>query len=330
MSLAHRSPRVLAAASLAGVLLLSACGGTQQATSPASNPGTTVTIADNRGEQKVTTPPKSVVSTDNRTFETLQAWNVKLAAAPRGLMPTTNPYKTDEAIVDLGTHTAPKMESVVAAEPSLIINGQRFATKYDEFKKLAPDATILDLDPREGQPLDAELKRQTSALGQIFGKTAEADRLNADLDAAIARVKNSYRPGTKVMAVNVSGGKIGYVAPSKGRTLGPLFDMFGFEPALKVEKATNDHQGDDVSVEAIAQSNPDWILVLDRDAAISSTQGKSKPAKEVIEGTEALKNVNAVKGQKVVYMPNDTYTNEGIQTYTEFLNTLADALEKNS
>ena len=29
----------------------------------------------------------------------------------------------------------------------------------------------------------------------------------------------------------------------------------------------------------------------------------------------------------IVYMPADTYTNESIQTYTEFFNSLADALE---
>ena len=29
-------------------------------------------------------------------------------------------------------------------------------------------------------------------------------------------------------------------------------------------------------------------------------------------------------------MPEDTYTNEGIQTYTEFFNALADAMENKS
>jgi iron complex transport system substrate-binding protein len=37
--------------------------------------------------------------------------------------------------------------------------------------------------------------------------------------------------------------------------------------------------------------------------------------------------VPAVKNQHIVYMPADTYTNEGIQTYTEFFNSFADALE---
>jgi len=37
--------------------------------------------------------------------------------------------------------------------------------------------------------------------------------------------------------------------------------------------------------------------------------------------------VTAVKDDQIVYMPTDTYLNESIQTYTTFLNDLADALE---
>ena len=45
-----------------------------------------------------------------------------------------------------------------------------------------------------------------------------------------------------------------------GQVWGPMYEIFGWIPALKVDGASSDHQGDEVSVEAIAQSNPDWIL----------------------------------------------------------------------
>ena len=68
---------------------------------------------------------------------------------------------------------------------------------------------------------------------------------------------------------------------------------------------------------------------MDRDASVSANNGeKYTPANELIAQSEALKNVNAVKNQRIVYMPQDTYLNEGLQTYTEFFNSLADALEK--
>lgn len=61
--------------------------------------------------------------------------------------------------------------------------------------------------------------------------------------------------------------------------------------------------------------------------AVNSDDPKFQPAKQIIEKSAALKGVNAIKNGNVVYMPNDTYLNEGIQTYTEFFNSFADALE---
>jgi iron complex transport system substrate-binding protein len=309
----------------ASVLLVAGCT-SQAAGEPGAAGSTTIQVEDNNGTQAVAVPPKSVVVTDNRTFQTLAEWDVKPSAAARALMPSTNKFKTDESIVDLGTHNEPKLEAVVAAEPDLIINGQRFTPFHDDFAKLAPEATVLALDPREGQPLDAELKRQVAVLGEVFGKQAEAAKLGADLDAGIARTEAAYDPAQKVMAVNVSGGNIGYIAPGKGRTLGPVFDLVGLTPALQVDGASDDHQGDDISVEAIAASNPDWILVMDRDAAVSTAAG-AKPASEILESSEALAGVTAVREGNIVYLPADTYTNEGIQTYTTFFNSFADALE---
>ncbi|MFD1507741.1 iron ABC transporter substrate-binding protein [Georgenia yuyongxinii] len=316
------------------LLTLTACGAQDAAeavpAATAVEEPTTVEVEDNNGTHTIPTPPQSVVATDNRTFETLSDWGVELSAAAVALMPDTIAYTKDDSIVDLGNHREPNLEAVVAVEPDLIINGQRFADYHEDFAKLAPDATILELDPREGEPFDSELKRQTTVLGEVFGKQDEAAQLNAALDEAIERVKAAYDPASSVMAVNTSGGEIGYIAPGVGRTLGPLFDILGLTPALEIAEGSDDHQGDDISVEAIADSNPDWILVLDRDAAVAADDPAYKPGNEILEASEALANVTAVKDANIVYMPADTYTNEGIQTYTEFLNTLADALEGNS
>ena len=126
------------------------------------------------------------------------------------------------------------------------------------------------------------------------------------------------------MAVIVSGGEIGYIAPGVGRTFGPLFDEFGFTPALEVEGASDDHQGDDISVEAIAKSNPDWLIVMDRDAAIGE---ENATAAELIERSEALQDVTAVKEGNIVYLPADFYVAEDIQNHTTVMEDLAKAFE---
>src|SRR5690606_7735720 len=160
-----------------------------------------------------------------------------------------------------------------------------------------------------------------------FTKQAEAEQLTAALDAQIERVKAAYDPAQSVMAVITSGGEIGYSAPVHGRTFGPLFPTLGLTPALEVPEASEDHEGDDVSVEAIAQSDPAWLLVMDRDAAVAADDPAYSPAADVLASSEALASVTAVAEGNIVLMPADTYTNEGIQTYTEFLSAFADALE---
>ena len=237
--------RAIAAIAVAA-LTLTGCATSQSSANETTKPSTSsVTVEDNNGSQTISLPLTSVVATDNRTFETLESWGVELSAAAVALMPSTIGYKKDDSIIDLGNHNEPDLEALVAVEPQLVVNGQRFTQFHDDIAKLAPDAVVLELDPREGQPLDAELKRQVTVLGEVFGKQAEAKKLADDLDAAVARVKAAYDPSQTVMAVTTSGGEIGYIAPKVGRTLGPLFDLLGLTPALEVEGATDDHQGDD-------------------------------------------------------------------------------------
>lgn len=326
MRIKHR--RLSAVAALSAVALtLSACGsGTGTSAEETPENSATVTVEDNNGTHEIATPPKSVVATDNRTFQTLDDWGVEIKAGAVALMPESVSYTQNKDVIDLGNHREPNLEAVVEAQPDLIVNGQRFSQYEEDLAKLAPDATILNLDPRDDQPFDAELKRQTEVLGQVFGKEDEATKLNEDFDASIERVKKAYDSNDKVMGVITSGGDINYSAPKVGRTLGPVFDILGLTPSIDTpEGASDDHTGDDISVEAIADSNPDWILVMDRDAAIEED---SKPAQSIIEESQALKNVNAVKDNNIVYMPKDTYRAEGIQTYTQFFNDLADAMEK--
>lgn len=327
-AISRRSLGALTAASALG-LLATACGSSGKGSDAAADAAdaATITVEDNFGTQTVPAKPTAIVATDNRSFQTLHDWGVKLAAAPQKIIPATNPYKTDKSIVDLGNHREPNLEAVVAAKPDLIINGQRFASHREKLMQLAPKAAVVELDPRDGKPLADELKRQITVLGDIFDKKTEAKKLADDLDAAIQRAKKAYTPGQKVMAVTTSGGEIGFIAPKIGRTLGPVYEMLDLTPALEVKGASDDHQGDDISVEAIADSNPDWILVMDRDAAVAADDPAYKPAAQILESAEPLTKVTAIANKQVVYMPADTYTNEGIQTYTAFLNSFADALE---
>ncbi|MFD5867077.1 siderophore ABC transporter substrate-binding protein [Corynebacterium sp. NPDC060344] len=329
-TLRRRTVAAAAAAALTfGLVACSDDSGSTDAAAENTGETTTVQIEDNFGTQSVEVPAENIVATDNRVFRTLEDWGIDLAAAPVNLMPANLEYKKDDSIVNLGSHREPDLEAVVAVEPDLIINGQRFAQYGEDFKKLAPEAAIVDLTPREDKPYDEELRRQTKGLGDLFGKQDEADKLIEEFDKSIERAKAAYDDQDKVMGVITSGGNINYAAPGSGRSLGPIFQILGLTPALEVDNSSTDHEGDDISVEAIADSNPDLMIVMDRDAAVAPNNGEEyTPANELISDSAALQNVTAVKDGRIVYMPQFTYVDEGIQTYTEFFNTLADALEK--
>lgn len=328
-------------------ILLTACSNPSNETPGTNNTGTevngsanepaetkTVEITDAHGKVTVPVNPKNVVALDNRTFETLSDWGIELVAVPKGVMPTDSPYVTDESVQDIGNHREPNLEIMAAVEPELVIVGQRFADYYDDIKALVPNAAVIDLNfdvseaaDTPGENLVNGLKDSTLTLGQIFDKNDQAQQLVADFDKAIEKAKSAYNGSDTVMSVLVSGGNIGFSAPLSGRVWGPMYEIFGWNPALLVESASSDHQGDDISVEAIAQSNPDWIFVLDRDAAVSSTTD-AVPAQDIIDNSPALKNAKAVVEKQIVYAPNDTYTNESIQTYLELFENLANALNK--
>lgn len=291
----------------------------------------TVTINDLHGSQEVPVNPERVASLDNRTFETLEAWGVELVAAPKAVMTSESAYVADENVVDIGNHREPNFELLVAADPEVVIIGQRFASFYEDIKELLPEAIILDFNfdvsetaEETGVSLVNGLTNSTLELGELFDKNDEAQALVDELNASIDQVKEAYNGEDAVMATVVSGGQIGYSAPSHGRVWGPLFEIFDWTPSLDVNASSSNHQGDDISLEAIAESNPDWLLVLDRDGATTSNE-ESLPAQDVIENSATLQNATALTEGQVVYAPTDTYVNESIQTFIDLFKTLANA-----
>src|SRR5699024_3357563 len=157
--------RHFGALSTAGALglVLTACGTSSGESDAAAGKESaaagTVEVEDNNGTQTVEVPPESVVATDIRTFEVLADWGVTRTAAARTIAPSIEPLSVDESIIDMGNHRQLDLETVSAAEPTLIVNGQRFSKHQDAVVKYGTDAVILELIVREGVPFADELKR---------------------------------------------------------------------------------------------------------------------------------------------------------------------------
>lgn len=280
-----------------------------------------VTVTDMAGNEVTIESADSVVVTDNRLFRLVADWGIDLSAAPRALMSPENPLKADESILDLGTHAEPDFEKVVEADPDLIVNGYRYGGHAEDMKKAAPDAAFIDMTNDE-LSTDQYLVDSVELLGEVFGKQDEAKAVIDDFHAAVAAAKDAYDPDTTVMGLVTSGNEIRYSSPKDGRGSSIFFDLVGLTPALQTDGSTND-KGDDISIEAIAQSDADFFLVLDREAAFADSE--SSPALELINSSSALANVPAVQNKAIYVMPDDFYLTEDIVAYTTVLDGLTKA-----
>ena len=341
----RRTPKPLAlvAASIAAMVVLAGCGDSSSGTSSASpeasaeetsasaeeTTGETddgsyypITVTDMAGNEVTIESADSVAVTDNRFFQLAADWDLPVTVAPRDLMSPNNPLATDESILNIGTHGEPDFEQIVAADPDLVINGYRFGGDTAQgVEDAAPDAAFVDMTGPEDQSVDEYVTESLTLMGEIFNKSDEAAALIDEFHTAIEDAKAAYDPAKTVMGLVTSGGEINYSNPLDGRGSSIFFNLLELTPALDAE-GSSDHTGDSVSLEALAQANADYFLVLDRDAAFADSE--NAPALELIGGSAALANVPAVQNQAIYIMPSDYYLTEDVFAYDAVLEGLTE------
>ncbi|MBK0021841.1 siderophore ABC transporter substrate-binding protein [Brucella pseudogrignonensis] len=250
-----------------------------------------VAVKHAQGETTVATNPEKVVVFDFATLDNLDRLGVKIIGVPGSIAFPEYLKKYDGAdYTKVGTLFEPDYEAVNAAEPDLIIVGGRSAAKYGELAKIAPtiDLTVPAKEFISGTEANIE------KLGQIFGKETEAKAEVDKLNSELAALKEKTKGKGKGLMILTSGGKISAYGP--GSRFGVLHDSFGFEPAAP-DLSVGNH-GQPVSSEFILETNPDWLFVLDRDAAIGR-EGTS--AKQLLDN-ELVRQTNAWKNDQVVYL----------------------------
>lgn len=250
-----------------------------------------VAVKHAQGETTVATNPEKVVVFDFATLDNLDRLGVKIIGVPGSIAFPEYLKKYDGAdYTKVGTLFEPDYEAVNATEPDLIIVGGRSAAKYGELAKIAStiDLTVPAKEFISGTEANIE------KLGQIFGKETEAKAEVDKLNSELAALKEKTKGKGKGLMILTSGGKISAYGP--GSRFGVLHDSFGVEPAAP-DLSVGNH-GQPVSSEFILETNPDWLFVLDRDAAIGR-EGTS--AKQLLDN-ELVRQTNAWKNDQVVYL----------------------------
>lgn len=307
----------LTVSAAAAIALLAGCSAAPAADDSAT--GETVSIASNLGQVDVGVQPERVAVLDNTAMETLLAWDVTPVAIPEQLVSPDRfaAWVEDESIADVGTHREPDFEALAEADPDLIIGGYRFGEYQDDLAAIAPTIDIAGDEEHEGGWVES-LRAQTTTLGQIFDREDEAAAIVAELDASVDAAATAAE-GQSVFLGIVNGGKLDNGAERLSRMSEPIgmTDVFAGE-------AGDIHQDSGLAPETIAQADPAWAIVLDRDAAAGAAD--AQPARQVIEANPALAGTGFVQDGQIIYLEDDFYRTEGAQAYTRAFDQIAQAM----
>ena len=245
-------------------------------------------VKHKQGETTIAGTPQKVVVFDLASLDTLAALGVEIQGVPGGVKPAYLSQYNDDKYVKVGTLFEPDYEAVNAAAPDLIIVAGRSAAKYGELAKIAP---TIDLSVSADNFMD-EAKNNVVTLATVFDKRSEADRLIGALDTSIAALKASAADKGKGLLVLTTGGKMSAFGP--GSRFGMIHSVYGVQPAAETTHVGN--HGQAISFEYILETDPDWLFVIDRDAAIGreGTAAAQYLDNEIVQRTKAWKNGHVV------------------------------------
>lgn len=271
-------------------LTLSACGTAEG--DAGSESGETITVEHAQGKTEVPVNPDSVLTFDIASLDTMDALGVDaITGVPKEALPGYLDKYSGEEYTNIGTLFEPDYEALPATEPDLIIVAGRSAAAYED---LAEDFTVIDMT-LDTTNYSQSLRKRTETLAKILDKQAEADKMLAQLDKQVAAVKDAAAEQGTGLVLLTSGGEV--TAYGKGSRYDWIHSAFGVRSAVDHIEHEG-HHGEAVSFEFIKEANPDWMFVIDRDAAIGEA---GKGAEQVLDN-DLVAQTTAWKKDQVVYL----------------------------
>lgn len=254
------------------------------------------TIETARGAVTIEAAPETTVTLDLAILDIFDTLDIPVAGVAGGPRPEYLSAYGDAPYSQIGTAFEPDIEKLNALSPDLAIVAGRSTAKFDDVSKVAP---TIDLTS-DTTDLVASLNRNMTELGKLFGKEDQAATTLASLEEKLAAVREMAADEGKALVIITTGGRMS-IHGAQGR-FGIIYNEMGFAPAIEDVKAGN--HGQPISHEYILETNPDWIFVVDRDAAIGRD---GKPAKQMLDNPLVHKTTAWKEGQIVFLDPADWY-----------------------
>ena len=212
-------------------------------------------------------------------------------------------YINDE-IANLDTIKEADLEAVMACGPDVIFISGRLSSSYDALSEIAP-VVFLATDTELG--IVESVRRNAATIASMFGLEDQVDELMAGFDARIHALQAVSEGQAAIVGMYTSGsfnvlgndGRCSIIGVEAG------FENIGVD--ANIDSSTH---GNEASFEFLVEKAPDYIFVMDRDAAIgtdSAQLAQDIMENELVMGTEAYKNGH------LVYLahPAVWYTAEG-------------------
>ena len=295
------------AATAALILTLTACQ-SQGSGSPDTQKTVTLSALDGTGAAttvQVPYDPQRIAVLDMAALDILDSLGVgdRVVGTADSSLEYLQGYM-DGKTANLGTIKEADLEAVMACEPDVIFIGGRLASSYDALREIAP-VVYLSTDPELG--VVESVGKNAEAIASLFGLEEKAQEQMAGFADRVAALADFSAGKTALVGMCTSGSF--NVLGNDGRC-----SLIGREAGftnigVDADRNTSTH-GNEASFEFVVEKNPDYLFVLDRDAAIG-TDG-AQLARDIMEN-ELVKGTAAYQSGHLIYLehPAVWYTAEG-------------------
>lgn len=245
----------------------------------------TMEIEHKLGKSIVPKNPKRTVVLDIGALETMKELDLNPIGIPKKFLPEyLNDLKDNQKISDVGSVIEPDFEAIAALNPDLILMSTRQERFFEELNEIAP-TVFIGTDNKNYIP---SFEQNVKLIAKIFEKEALAQTKLDSLNAKIANAQKKFNENpNKGLFLIFNNGK--FSAFGKGSRFGFIHDVMNIKPILDLQDESV--HGQRVSNELIAEANPDYLFIVDRNAAVlGKTSSKNEVENQLIKQTKAFKN----------------------------------------
>ncbi len=310
--------------------LFTACGTTQSNT-PAPSASKEFSIAypsymqEAEGKQ-LTLPekPEKIIALSNSAMQILVRCDVKPIAFRKAPDYIDFPdWVRELPVIETGMNTL-DTEKVISMEPDLVIMGTHLKADYSQ---QLTDAGIPIYYTSEGPGIAyPEIKEEALSLARSFGSEALGKEIEGEFEAIETRMQE-YRESTESKSAMILFG----APPSHQQTsksyLGSILSMLPFEN-LSDTQIDVDLRMAPIDMEKLVTLDPEIIFAISPTTP-NADDLKALYAQEFASNPQIWNTLQAVKNDRVIYLPNEYVTSKGIHIINS-IGHLLDLLEEKS